>query len=323
MAVPQELSQWVEEMRKAGLSTETLQQLEKDFDRKEVADSFKRTVLAVADYSRQTQELAKQREDNENYLTQLRQWKNDKEIDLRRNTEEALQYKAAYAQTKAQLEAVKAAQEELVRQGILDASQLPTPVVGSDPNLASKPNGNGNGNGSYLTKEDVSKLLEDHEQQRGNYYLNVLGRQSDIVKEHFELFGSVPDMKRIFAESMRLNKPPEEIWAKEYKVAEKKQALQEADFQKRLKEETEKAVAAIRSEEAIKGNSFRPGDPASAFQTTLAKDKERLEKAGQGGNFTGTPIFRSSHPEVRSSGTEAAINAFREGRFRPNNNPSQ
>lgn len=320
MAVPQELAQWVEEMKKAGLSQDTLQNLEKDFDRKEVADSFKRTVLAVADYSRQTQELAKQREDNEAYLLQLRQWKSEKEIDLRRNTEEAMQYKTAYAQAQAQLEAIKAAQEELVRQGVLDASQLPAPTVGNKPNLPANGNGsNGNGTGSYLTKEEVAKLLEDHEAQRGNYYLNVLGVNNKILKEHFELFGTPPDMEKIFAESIRLKKSPEEVWAKEYKVAEKKQAMQEADFQKRLKEEVDKGIAARLSEEAIKGNSFRQGDAASPFQTTLAKDKDRLEKAGQGGNFTGTPLFRPSHPDVSSPAVDSAFQAWREGRFRPNN----
>ncbi len=85
MAVPQELSNWIEEMRKVGLSTETLTRLEQDLDKKEIADGVKRTVLAVADYSRQTQELARQRTEVEDYLGQLKQWKADREIDLRKN----------------------------------------------------------------------------------------------------------------------------------------------------------------------------------------------------------------------------------------------
>jgi uncharacterized protein YdbL (DUF1318 family) len=316
MAVPQELANWVEEMKKAGLSPETLQALDKDLDRKEVADSFKRTVLAVADYSRQTQELARQRTEVEDYLGQLKQWKADREIDLRKNTAETNQYKQLATQAQAQLQAIQAAQEQLIRTGVVDASQIPvvTPTVAAEPAQS-----NGNGSGNYLTKEELNKVLEE----KDNYYLGALGLVNDINREHYNLFGQWPDTKRLIEQSARTRKPLEEVWQNEYKVAEKRKELQDQAVQKQIEEGIAKGLTAARSEEAIKGNTFRQGDPSSPIQSVLAKDKERAEKNAPSGGFTGNPVFRPSHPEVASPATDAAIQAWREGRFRPNNNQSQ
>ena len=316
MAVPQELSNWVEEMRKAGLSPETLQALDKDLDRKEVADSFKRTVLAVADYSRQTQDLARQRQEVEDYLGQLKQWKADREIDLRKNTSETAQYKQMATQATEQLQAIQAAQEQLIRSGVVDASQIP--VVAPTSSLQ-PPASSANGNGNYLTKEELNKVLEE----KDNYYLGALGLVNDINREHFNLFGQWPDTKKLIELSARTRKPLEEVWQNEYKVADKRKELQEQEVNKRIDEEVSKRVTTARSEEAIKGNTFRQGDPTSPIQSVLAKDKERAEKNAPSGGFTGNPVFRPSHPEVGSPATDAAIQAWREGRFRSNNNQSQ
>ena len=315
MAVPQELSNWIEEMRKAGLSPETLQALDKDLDRKEVADSFKRTVLAVSDYSRQTQDLARQRTEVEDYLGQLKQWKADREIDLRKNTAETLQYKALATTAQEQLQAIQVAQDNLIRQGILDPSQVPVVAPTSQAQPAAQPS---NGNGKYLTQEDLNKVLEE----KDNYYLGALGLVNDINREHFNLFGQWPDTKKLIEASARSRKPLEEVWQNEYKVQEKRQELRQAEIQKQIDDGIAKGLSSRLSEEAIKGNTFRSGDPSSPLQSVLAKDKERGEKNMAGSNFTGTPVFRPSHPEVASPGTEGAIQAWREGRFRANNNQS-
>ncbi len=198
----------------------------------------------------------------------------------------------------------------------MDASQIPVVTPTSTPEPSASP---ANGNGNYLTKEDLQKTLEE----KDNYYLGALGLVNDITREHFNLFGSFPDTKKLIELSARTRKPLEEVWQNEYKVADKRKELEDAAVNKRIEEEVSKRLTSRQSEEAIKGNSFRQGDPSSPIQAILAKDKERAEKNAPAGGFTGNPVFRPSHPEVSSPGVEQAIQSWREGRFRPNNNQSQ
>ncbi len=297
MPLPAELTKWVEEMRKAGLSDATLQSLEKDCERKDTADQFKRTVLAVADYSRQTQELQDQKTQLENYLGELKQWKDTQEIDLRKNSREALEYKRLHAEATDKL---KVATQELGRLHDEGYTQLDlTKVTPTMPTPTPSPlptNGE-----SYLTKDELNKMRQEQEQQ----FLTLQSISAKITKEHFKLFGELPDLDRIMEIAVQRKQPIAATWESEYKVQAKRDEIKEKEIQDRINTEVAKQVATRVSEQALMGNVLRSDTDGSPIFKTLGEK-----------NADGTPKsvpFKTADSE----GLAKAMEAYRAGKFKP------
>lgn len=296
MPLPAELTKWVEEMRKAGLSDATLQALEKDCERKETADSFKRTVLAVADYSRQTQEIQTQKEQLEQYLGELKTWKDTQEIDLRKNSREALEYKQAHAEA---TERLKMANAELAR--LKDQGYTEFDTTRTTPMTPTTPTPTPSNGDAYLTKDELNRMRQEQEQQ----FLTLQSISAKINKEHMKLFGELPDLDRVYEIAVQRKQPIAKVWEDEYRVQSKRDELREAEIQKRIDAEVSKQVAAKVSEQALLGNVLRSeSDGSPIFKTLGEKNPDGSPKAMP---------FKSADSE----GIAKAMEAYRSGKFKP------
>lgn len=305
--IPEKLQNWVNEMRSKGMSEAALTALETEWGaKKDVADEFARTVLAVPDYSRQTQDLKKRNDeltqketDLQNYLAELNQWKTDRELDLRKKSEEATAFKAQRDQIKTQLDQIAAEQKNLYEQGL--TTMNPDSIINN--NQQTTANMNTQTPQNYLTQEQLSEALNNQAQEA----VRLQALQGSIIRDHFKLFGDIPDTETLINKAIKTHKPLKEVWESEYKVNEKRQSLEEEAINKRIEEEVAKRVSAAQSDAAIKGNSFRQGDTSPVLNVLLRKQGES------------TPLANPSNSDARSSALGEALAAYREGKFRPNN----
>lgn len=288
MALDTATQQWLNEKILSGLSGEARTQFEAHISKEEIANEFKRAVMAPPELSRRLDEVAATRRqldaDAQAELQRLRDWKSAEEI--RVNNE-----------LNARLEAQRLEFEAQLRQEGIDPSLAPV-----KPTVPAKPS---NGNG-HLTQADVDKLLDAKLREYAGQVAMMPAVQMAIAAEHRKLFGNEPDMQQITAAAFRSGRSLQEVWEETHKVPAKRQELAEADIQARIKKEVDAQVASQLSNQALGQSAARPNDPPSAIRQMLER-----------GKATGDPAAPIIAPQMQhSDGVNEAIDHLNRGTYR-------
>lgn len=180
-------------------------------------DTLNKGVMRQADYSRQTQDLKKERE------TLQSNWDTANE-----------EYKAMLADnesTKAELEKAKKDRDEAA-QKLKDAEE--------------KAKGATVDTSKFLTAEQFEERQRTFAAGQTAYF----GRTMKIMREHKALFGSDLDPEEFIQEAIAAKKTPDVYWEEKYNVKAKRKEISDADEKKKLDEAEKRGYEKRLTEEA-------------------------------------------------------------------------
>jgi hypothetical protein len=254
-----------------------------------VANRLRESALRQQDYSRQTQELAQQREAakqevqaikdryDASYLS-VAKWKEGEEKNL-----QAWQRELTAAREK---EARLVAAVERAKQQGLDDKDLgldgqPLTTTRRTEEETAKP--------KYVTAE----TLEEERRRFGTGVTDFTAGVIDINNRHAKLFpGEVPDMAALVQEARTTNKSVEDVWSAKYGVPERIQTIQQealdaklkAEREAGLKEGRELAMRELATGQVVPGTpGGRPHNPVGPWATVQdVKDQFKPIENGQG-----------------------------------------
>jgi hypothetical protein len=279
-----------------------------------VSPKVRKSVLATPEFSRKMDEVKRQLQAVEDHEQVLAQWKTDNEAALKTNAELAAQY-----QREAQSNALRANELEnklkfYAEQGMIDYTpNQNNPNSGNTPpnnHPHSAPGNNQPQREDYMTRKDFDKAIKEYIGSKEREFSFLPAAQIRLVAEHAKLFpGQVPDMVEVTNEAWNSNRSLEDVWKEKYGVEARKKQMDEEAFNKKVDEQVNERLNKLRSEEALRGSSFRkPDEKGSPIYDRLMRAKPPE------GKEPNLKIPRSK-PSVAaaSKGVQAAEAALREG----------
>lgn len=141
--------------------------------------------------------------------------------------------------------------------------QSTTPPIQSTPQGATPPMPNNNSNND--SPGDV----------------NFAARMFNIPTQHFQLFGTMPDMEMIITEANRRQIDPHDVWKETYNIDAKRAELEQAKIDKVVNERVEAAVQAKLQELAPNLQSSSIGDFSKVMESFRSP---ALRHVGPGNN---------------------------------------
>ena len=266
---------WLEGLKNTGaISEEEWKVLEGATAKQEFVDYVGETALSRSDYSRRQNELqaefqAKTQELND-YQKELANWRGltEKEVSTIR----------------AEAEQLRAERQRLV--GVaqsfgLTEDDLGTPVAPftTNPNLQVQKQ-------PAQHEIDPTKYMSrDEFQNEAVTYALLPGEIADITAEHVELFGKAPNkMRQIVETAIREKRTVRDVYEDEYKVADRRSELANAEREAEIKRRVEEELTRFRTENPDARIPL-PNDGSYALRNVLPKsDPNSANQAFQQNN---------------------------------------
>lgn len=229
---------WLDGLKATGaISDEEWKVLENAYNKPEFTDYVGETALMRSDYSRMQDQLRAEFENKSKdileYQRQLADWRGLTE-------KEVSQMKAEAAQLRAERQRLV----EVAKSYGLSEDDLGTPVAPNtmNPNFVATP--------EPKDQFDTSKYVTtDKLEQLGEMYTLLPAEINDITAEHIELFGKPPKgMRQIVERAIREQRSVRDVYEDEFKVADKRAELAEAQKEAEIKRRVEEQISAYRTE---------------------------------------------------------------------------
>lgn len=261
-----DLAGWLQELNAEGsLTTEELAAVTAALGKAPVAKRLGDSVLRQSDYSRHMDELRTKERETENIRAQLHEWKTKADADIARLTKRVEDGKITEAAYQARLTTLKT-----------QADDLGLEIDTSPPSAAAPP----------PAASPVSAVPEGYEELRAGFdkatklFPRIPAMLQDLAYEHFELFGKWPKLDPIMEKMLVTGRPLREVWEEEYKVGDRRTALETERIETIKRTAANEAETRVRSE--LKAPRPRPDAPHSPVLSQLAgKEKAPKEPSWQ------------------------------------------
>jgi hypothetical protein len=301
MALSAETQAWLDDLKKTGgISDEAFATLRATLESNSKADEFvKGSALRQSDYSRRMAEVQAAQQTLEaaqaalkakeaevtNFQTQLGQWKASAEPKFQQAlaAQEAAERRVAAATARLKALAIANGLDENEVLKDIEAPPNPNPQNSQNP-----PQNPPLDTTKFVTKDDMIRGVRESALVDATIY--------DLGNEHQALFGKpLPNAAQLVAEAVQAGKPLRTFWEEKYKVPEKRNELQEASIQERIKAGVEAELAKRISEGALA--------PSVAGRDDLK----------------GSPVFSkplTAPTDAGGGGVSAAVAAFQAGKYK-------
>jgi hypothetical protein len=228
MSTTTESQAWLQELKaKGNLDDEAFKSLSAIFEKPEVSEYVKGSILRQQDYSRSMNKLqadySKKLSEIEAYEKDLGNWRSQTETQVQ--------------QTQAQLAEAQRQRDELVKlaksYGLEDELQ----PFSTPPTQVQPPQPAQDLSKDYLPRKEFMEVAQS--------YPLIVGEVNDIIAEHVELFGKQPKgMREVVEQAMREGRTIREVYEDHFSVADRRQELEkqarEAEITRRVEEEVQK-----------------------------------------------------------------------------------
>lgn len=257
---------WLEGLKRTGALTDDQMQALLDASGKtEFVDYIGETAMSRSDYSRsqnalQAEYQAKTQELTD-YQKELANWrgKTEKEVST----------------IKAEAEQLRAERQRLV--GVaqsygLTESDLGDPVAPftSNPSLATAKTTSAPQADPFDATKFISRIEAE---EMGTMYTLLPAEIADIMAEHRELFGKEARLRPIVEKAMREKRQLREVYEEEYKVADRRSELADAEREAEIKRRVDEEIVKFRTENP-EARIPLPGEGSFALRTVLPKGDE-------------------------------------------------
>lgn len=272
--MPFDVQAWLKELAADGsLSDQELGTLQASLSKPQVVKRLEEGQLRQADYSRAMNSLREKETATANLQAELVQWKKDQEKVIQKANATVGEKAAAHAALQAKVQAYAEANG-------LDATE----ILGAEPAAPpANPNPNPNPqNPQYLTREDWQK---DYDAIRNNFPL-LPAQIADLQVEHQTLFGKpLANSTELVQKAMAAQKPIRQVWEEDFKVADRRKEIAEAEIQQRIDAGVQAKLTQLRSEGQIPQQTALPQSARSPVlaefspQPTARKDMSAVDAA--------------------------------------------
>lgn len=233
---------WLEDLKKTGaISEEELKVLEAATSKPQVAEYIGGSQLRQQDYSKRLNEAQTAYDTKSQeilaYERELANW--------RANTEKSV------TQLQQELHTARAERERILRTaqtyGLSEddfgasVANFSTPVGVNQPAVNPEPDKPQFDPTKFVSKEEAEQL--------GQMYTLLPAEISDIISEHVELFGKQPKgMRQIVERAIKERRALRDVYAEEFKVADRRKELDDAAREAEIKRRVEEELIRYRSE---------------------------------------------------------------------------